>query len=299
MNLRFGMSPISWSNDDLPQLGGDTSLETCLRETRLAGYTGTEMGGKFPRDKESLSKVLAEHDLKHSSGWYSGTLLHNNVENELERIKPQLELFAALDAPVIVYGETWETVQNRQDQPLKNKPILPDEDFPAYGERLTKIAEYCKSQGVPLAYHHHMGTGVETERELDMVMENTGEDFGLLLDTGHMLFAGGDNLRVIKNHGDRIVHFHAKDIREDIFKTVDRENDSFLDCVLRGVFTVPGDGMIDYGAIMKALAEKKYEGWVIVEAEQDPALADPYEYACIGYKALETAAVNAGYSIIA
>lgn len=299
MDLRFGMSPISWSNDDLPQLGGDTSLETCLRETRLAGYTGTEMGGKFPRDKESLKKVLAEHDLKHSSGWFSGELLHNSVETELERIKPQLELFAALDAPVIVYGETWETVQNKQDQPLKNKPILPDADFPAYGERLTTIAEFCKSQGVPLAYHHHMGTGVETEPELDMVMANTGDDFGLLLDTGHMMFAGGDNLRVIENHGHRIVHFHAKDIREDVFKTVDRENDSFLDCVLRGVFTVPGDGMIDYGAIMKALAEKKYEGWVIVEAEQDPAKADPYEYACIGYKALEKAAANAGYTIIA
>jgi len=299
MDLRFGMSPISWSNDDLPQLGGDTSLETCLRETRLAGYTGTEMGGKFPRDKDSLQKVLGEHDLKHSSGWFSGELLDNSVERELERIKPQIELFAALDAPVIVYGETWNTVQNKQDQPLNNRPILPDADFPAYGERLTKIAEFCKSQGVPLAYHHHMGTGVETERELDLVMANTGDDFGLLLDTGHMLFAGGDNLRVIENHGHRIVHFHAKDIREDILNTVDRDKDSFLDCVLRGVFTVPGDGMIDYGAIMKALAEKKYEGWVIVEAEQDPAQADPYEYACIGYKALEKAATDAGYSIIA
>jgi inosose dehydratase len=298
MNLKFGMSPISWSNDDLPQLGGDTPLETCLLETRKAGYSGTEMGGKFPRDQSSLSKVLAEHDLKHASGWFSGTLLGNSVETELERIKPQLELFAALSAPVIVYGETWQTVQNRQDQPLNNKPVLADSDFPAYGERLTEVAEYCKSQGVPMAYHHHMGTGVETERELDMAMDNTGDAVGLLLDTGHLLFAGGDILRVIENYGHRINHFHAKDIRADILKTVDRNKDSFLECVLRGVFTVPGDGMIDYGAIMQALADKQYEGWVIVEAEQDPAQADPYEYACIGYKALETAAVNAGYSII-
>ena len=299
MNLKFGMSPISWSNDDLPQLGGDTPLETCLLETRKAGYTGTEMGGKFPRDQASLAKVLAEHDLKHASGWFSGMLLGNSVEAELERIKPQLELFAALNAPVIVYGETWETVQNRQDQPLNNKPMLSDADFRGYGERLTRVAEYCNSQGVPMAYHHHMGTGVETERELDMAMDNTGDAVGLLLDTGHLLFAGGDILRVIDNHGHRIVHFHAKDIRADILKNVDRDKDSFLDCVLRGVFTVPGDGMIDYGAIMQALADKKYEGWVIVEAEQDPAMADPYEYACIGYKALETAAVNAGYKIIA
>ena len=298
MQLKFGMSPISWSNDDLPQLGGITPLETCLRETRKAGYSGTEMGGKFPRDKNSLAKVLAEHDLKHASGWFSGTLLSNSVESELERIKPQLELFTSLNAPVIVYGETWQSVQNRQDQPLKNKPVLAPADFPAYGERLTRVAEYCKDQGVPLAFHHHMGTGIETEQELDLAMEHSGDAVGLLLDTGHLLFAGGDILRVINNYGHRIVHFHAKDIRADVLKKVDRINDSFLDCVLRGVFTVPGDGMIDYGAIMQALADKHYEGWVIVEAEQDPAQADPYEYACIGYKALETAAVNAGYSIV-
>ncbi|MDH5353618.1 MAG: myo-inosose-2 dehydratase [Gammaproteobacteria bacterium] len=298
MQLKFGMSPISWTNDDLPQLGGDTSLETCLRETRLAGYSGSEMGGKFPKDSASLAKVLAEHDLQLVSGWFSGTLLDNTVENELERIKPQLELFASLYAPVIVYGETWETVQNRQDQPLMNKPVLAEADFPAYGERLTRVAEFCASQGVPLAFHHHMGTGVETEYELDLAMENTGEAVGLLVDTGHLLFAGGDILRVIEKYGHRINHFHAKDIRADILKTVDRGKDSFLDCVLRGVFTVPGDGMIDYGPIMKALADKKFEGWVIVEAEQDPALADPYEYACIGYQALEKAASNAGYTIV-
>lgn len=297
MKLRFGMSPISWTNDDLPQLGGDTTLETCLRETRKAGYTGTEMGGKFPRDQRSLARVLAEYDLKHASGWFSGTLLHNSAEDELERIKPQLELFAALDAPVIVYGETWETVQNRQDQPLKNKPVLPEADFPAYGERLTKVAEFCQSQGVPLAFHHHMGTGVETEHELDLTMQNSGEAVGLLVDTGHMFFAGGDIIRVIENYGHRIVHFHAKDIRQDILTTVDRSKDSFLDCILRGVFTVPGDGMIDYGPIMQALAEKKYQGWVIVEAEQDPLKADPYEYACIGYEALKKAAEAAGYTI--
>ena len=143
-----------------------------------------------------------------------------------------------------------------------------------------------------------MGTGVETEQELDLTMQNTGEAVGLLVDTGHLLFAGGDILRVIEKYGHRINHFHAKDIRADILKTVDREKDSFLDCVLRGVFTVPGDGMIDYGPIMQALAEKNYQGWVIVEAEQDPALADPYEYACIGYRALEQAAKAAGYTIV-
>jgi inosose dehydratase len=298
MNLKFGMSPISWSNDDLPELGGETSLETCLRETRLAGFTGTETGGKFPKDAISLKKVLKQHDLKLVSGWYSGQLLSISAEQEIEKIRPQLELFRDLGAAVLVYGETWATVQNIRNAPLCNKPILPEADFVAYGERLTKVADYCASEGVPLSFHHHMGTGVETERELDLVMQNTGDAVGLLVDTGHLVFGGGDLLAVVERYGHRINHVHAKDIRQEIMATVDPSKDSFLDCVLRGVFTVPGDGMIDYGRFMQALAEKKYEGWVIVEAEQDPAKANPYEYACMGYKALQRAALNAGYSII-
>ncbi len=298
MNLKFGMSPISWTNDDLPQLGGETSLETCLRETRLAGYSGTELGGKFPQDRESLGNVLAEHDLKLVSGWYSGLLLENNLKSELERVKPQLELYASLGAPVLVYGETSGTVQNRQHEPLANKPVLAESEFAAYGERLTGLAEYCASQGVALTFHHHMGTAVETERELDLTMAHTGDALGLLIDTGHLLFAGGDILAIIERHGHRVNHVHAKDVRAEVLESVDREKDSFLDCVLRGVFTVPGDGMIDYHAVMQALAEKKYEGWIIVEAEQDPALADPYEYACIGYQALKQAASAANYNIV-
>ncbi len=298
MELKLGMSPISWTNDDLPQLGGDTSLETCLRETREAGYSGTELGGKFPKDRDSLAKVLADHDLKLVSGWYSGLLLNNDLINELERVKPQLELYASLDAPVLVYGETYESVQNRQQEPLINKPVLPESEFSAYGERLTGLAEYCAGQGVALTFHHHMGTGVETESELDLTMASTGDAVGLLIDTGHLVMAGGDILAVIERYGHRVNHVHAKDIRAEVLKTVNREKDSFLDCVLRGVFTVPGDGMIDYHAVMQALADKKYEGWVIVEAEQDPVKADPYEYACIGYAALKQAALAADYSIV-
>ncbi len=298
MNLKFGMSPISWTNDDLPELGGKTSLETCLRETRLAGFTGTETGGKFPKDKANLGKVLKEHDLQLVSGWYSGQLLDISAEQEIANMQPQLELFRDLGAAVLVYGETWKTVQNVRNAPLCNKPILADDKFAAYGERLTKVAQYCASEGVPLSFHHHMGTGVETEHELDLVMQNTGNAVGLLVDTGHLVFAGGDLLGVVDRYGHRINHVHTKDIRHHIMATVDPSQDSFLDCVLRGIFTVPGDGMIDYGSFMQALADKNYEGWVIVEAEQDPAKANPYEYACMGYKALQQAALAAGYSII-
>ena len=299
LQLKLGMSPISWSNDDLPELGGDTSLETCLRETRLAGYTGTETGGKFPKDADQLHQVLQAHDLQLVSGWYSGQLLQGSLRDELERIKPQLEVFSQLGAAVLVYGETWHTVQNRRQSPLATKPILPASDFPAYGERLSALADYCASCGVPLAFHHHMGTGVETRQELDLTMQHTAHSVGLLLDTGHLVFGGGDLLEVIEQYGQRINHVHAKDIRADVLAGVRREQDSFLDCVLRGIFTVPGDGMINYNSIMQALARQNYEGWVIVEAEQDPVQANPFEYACMGYQALYQAAELAGYRIIA
>lgn len=297
MKLRLGMSPISWSNDDLPQLGGDTPLEVCLRETREAGFTGTETGGKFPKQAGALASVLAEHDLALVSGWYSGTLINNDLESEKRRIADQLALFKEVGAPVIVYGETFNTVQNRREKPFSSRPKLADFDVASYGRRLTALAEHCAEAGVPLTFHHHMGTAVETEQELDALMNATGEAVGLLLDTGHLVFAGGDNAAVIAKHGKRINHFHAKDVRADIFTDVDRQADSFLDCVLRGVFTVPGDGMIDYDAIMKQLFDCGYEGWLIVEAEQDPAKANPLEYAKMGYAALNEALHAAGYKL--
>ena len=297
MKVCLGMSPIAWSNDDLPELGKDTSLETCLYETRSAGYTGTETGGKFPRDVATLSEVLQAHDLKLVSGWYSGTLLGCDVEEEKDQIASQLQLFSALGASVMVYGETWNTVQNRRDRTLSQRPVIDPEEVPAYGRRLSALAAHCQEYGVPLAFHHHMGTGVETEAELDMVMSHTGEEVGLLLDTGHMCFAGGDIARVIEQHGRRIKHVHAKDIRKDILTGVDRERMSFLDCVLDGVFTVPGDGAIDFFSVAQCLAAVEYEGWVIVEAEQDPARANPFEYAKKGYAALASALTGAGYEI--
>ena len=297
MKLRLGMSPISWSNDDLPQLGGETPLEVCLSETRQAGIVGTETGGKFPKEPATLAAVLKDHDLALVSGWYSGTLISNDLDAELDRIADQLALFKAVGASVIVYGETFNTVQNRQEKPLTSRPRLADFDVAAYGRRLTALAEHCAAEGVPLTFHHHMGTAVETEDEIDAVMKATGEAVGLLLDTGHLVFAGGDNASVITKHGARINHVHTKDIRGDILPTVDRDRESFLDCVLRGVFTVPGDGMIDYDDVMQRLYDVGYEGWVIIEAEQDPAKANPLEYAKIGYNKLHQALHDVGYSL--
>ena len=286
MEVKLGMSPISWTNDDLPELGGDTSLETCLKETRLAGFSGTELGGKFPNNPNSLKKVLEAHELKLISGWYSGTLLKNKLNDEKIKLDKMLKLFVKVGASVLVYGETYNTVQNNKDKPLNSRPRLSEFDIKQYGQDLSNLADYCLDKGVPLSFHHHMGTVVETQNEIEQLMDNTRESVGLLLETGHLLFANGDYEKIISAFGNRINHVHAKDIRENILKKVDKTKDSFLDCVLNGIFTVPGDGCINYRKFIKRLKDIKYSGWIVVEAEQDPLKANPFEYARKGYNTL-------------
>lgn len=298
MKARLGIAPIAWSNDDLPELGGDTPLETCLEESRLAGFSGTETGGKFPRTSGELGPILDRHGLKLVSGWYSGELVRNSVEEEKDRIATQLVLFRDLGASVIVYGETSGTVQNRRDAPLTSRPRLADGEFVEYGRKLTALAEHCADYGVPIAFHHHMGTVVETRSEVDLLMRHTGEAVGLLLDTGHITFAGGSSLDLVATHGGRINHVHCKDVRGDVLARVDRAAQSFLDAVLEGVFTVPGDGTIEFEPIARMLVDAGYEGWFVVEAEQDPAKANPFEYAKIGHRALGDALRAAGYVVV-
>ncbi len=297
MKARLGIAPIAWTNDDLPELGGDTPLEVCLSESRQAGFSGTETGGKFPKTSRELKEVLAANDLKLVSGWYSGLVLENELSMEKDRAHAQLELFRDNGASVIVYGETTGTVQNRRDVALARRPRLDDEQMRAYGRKLTQFAEYCAEQGVPLSFHHHMATAIETEDDVDRLMNFSGEAVGLLFDTGHITFAGGDPLRMGRRHGARINHVHAKDIRKDVLRGIDPNKDSFLDAVLAGIFTVPGDGMIDFRAVAELLAEIRYEGWIVVEAEQDPKKANPLQYARIGYAALSEALDKAGYTI--
>ena len=297
MKARLGIAPIAWSNDDLPELGGDTPLEVCLSESRQAGFSGTETGGKFPKTPRELKDVLAAHDLKLVSGWYSGRMLESELSAEKDRGAAQLELFRENGASVIVYGEVTGAVQSRRDVPLAKRPRLDNDQMRAYGRKLTAFAEHCHEQGVPLAYHHHMAAAVETEDDVDRLMSATGEAVGLLFDTGHINFAGGDALRMGKKHGKRINHVHTKDIRKDVLATIDRERHSFIDAVLAGVFTVPGDGMIDFRAVTALTAEIGYEGWFVVEAEQDPKKANPLKYAKIGHAALGEALELAGYTI--
>ena len=296
--VRFGVAPIAWSNSDLPQLGGETTLETCLRESRKAGFSGTETGVKFPMDADYLRPLLAKHRLRLVSGWFSGELLKRSVKAEKERILAQMETFKALGAPVLVFAETTGTVQNKIDVPLSRRPRLADADFRDFGRKLTELAEWMAAFGVPMSYHHHMGTVVETQREIDLLMANTGEAVGLLLDTGHLRFAGGDIAEATQKHGRRINHVHCKDLRPDVLKAARQSDQSFLNAVLDGVFTVPGDGFIDYHAFARTLADIGYEGWVVVEAEQDPAKAPALEYSRLGHRHLTAAFEAAGYRIV-
>lgn len=295
LKAKLGIAPIAWSNDDLPQLGGDTPLSTCLAESREAGFSGVETGGKFPLSSAELRPQLAEYDLQLVSGWYSGTLLDNDLESEIAKVTPQLQLFKDCGAACLVYGETAGTIQNRQDVPLSQRRRLTESEIQRYGEKLTTFSDYCAEFGVPLAFHHHMGTAIEDERDIDLLMAHTGPSVGLLFDTGHLVFAGVDPFSILKKHANRINHVHTKDVRAEVLAALDWQRDSFLDAVLKGVYTVPGDGFINFDRVVSELAETGYQGWFVVEAEQDPALAPPLEYARIGYASLIKALAQANY----
>ena len=298
--VRLGVAPIAWSNDDLPELGGGTSLDTCLAEMAQAGYSGTETGGKFPGTVAELGPILERHGLALVSGWYSGELLDRSVEEEKRRARGQVELFRDLGAFAFVYGETARSIQGRRGTPLARRPSLTDREMADYGRRLDEFAAWVNETcGAPFAYHHHMGAVVQFEEEVERFLACTADETGLLFDTGHLRFAGGDPVAAISRWGGRIRHVHCKDVRADVLAGVDWERDSFLDAVLAGVFTVPGDGMIDFGAVARALMAAGYEGWLLVEAEQDPAKADPLEYSAKGREALAEAAAAAGYEVAA
>ncbi len=278
----------------MPELGGDTPLETCLFEAREAGFVGIEMGRKFPRTSDELLPYLAHYGLDLVSGWYSGAVKELGVAAEIAAVNDHLNLLSAMGARVMVYCDVTGSVQGDQAMPVSQRPRLADDEWPVFGAALTEVAEHLAARGVPMAYHPHMGTIVETEAEVDRLMEVTGEAVGLLLDTGHLTYAGGDPLAVARRYGPRIIHVHCKDIRMAVLDRARTEDMSFLDAVLAGVFTVPGDGGVDFAGVLAAVKEAGYEGWLVVEAEQDPAIAHPLTYARMGHMGLTRAVLDAG-----
>lgn len=297
MAVRIAINPITWSNDDLPELGGNTPLEVCLAETKAAGYGGTEMGGKFPKTAAELKPLLDRFGLAFVSGWYSARLLERDAAAEIEAMAPHLDLMAGMGCKVMVFAEGSGSAQGDRKKPLSQRPRLSEAEWPVFTARLTQVGEHMLKRGVRLAFHHHMGTVIESETEIDRLMRGTGSAVGLLLDTGHATYAGCDPLALTKCHADRIVHVHCKDVRDAVLKRVKREDRSFLDAIIQGVFTVPGDGSIDFAPILAELRSRGYQGWLVVEAEQDPSQATPIVYARMGYANLSHAAAAAGFEL--
>lgn len=295
MKAKLGIAPIAWWNDDLAELSDDVSLEECLRQASVAGFTGMETGRRFPMDMAELGPILNRFGISVCGGWFSGLLLDGDIEVEKDRIAQQMTFFKAAKAPCIVYGETARSVQGIKSAPLATKPKLTEAETAAYGRKISDFADWCAREGMPISYHHHMAAAIETEAELDLFMKHSSVP--LLFDAGHMAFAGGDNLRVIENHWKRITHVHTKDIRRPVVDALDRSKESFLDAVVKGAFTVPGDGSLDFETLVKALSGKGYEGWFVVEAEQDPKVSPPLEMAIKGHKELLRVMTAAGYEV--
>jgi inosose dehydratase len=283
--VRIGINPLTWTNDDLPELGDENSLETCLSEAKLAGYDGVELGRKFPRDAKTLGPILHKHDLSLVSGWYSARLLERSVDDEIKAMQAHQTLLSALGAKAMVFAEVSRCVHGERSVPLSRRPRMQEKEWQPFCERLDAVARHLEKQGMKMAYHHHMGTVIESEEEIDRMMDSTSS-VGLLLDTGHLTFAGGDPMRALRRHAKRIVHVHCKDIRQEKLVRAKKSDSSFLDAVLGDVFAVPGDGSIDFDPILKELSNRAYAGWLVVEADQDPAKAHPLTHARIGHDCL-------------
>lgn len=297
MAIRIGANPIGWSNDDLQEIGGATPLETCLAEAREAGFEGMELGHKFPREPRALKAALAPFGMECISGWYSAELLRRDADEEMRHLRPHLDLLKAMGSSVLVFAETSNAIHGDRTKPLSQRPVMRQGEWKRFGERVTQVAERTLGEGVRLVYHHHMGTIVESEADIDAFMAATGPAVHLLLDTGHATWGGADPARLAARYRERISHVHAKDVRKAVMEQARAEDWSFLDAVLGkgpelGVYTVPGDGMVDYLAVLKALPG--YSGWVVVEAEQDPEKAHPLTYARTGVAHLRSALREAG-----
>ena len=287
MTIRWGVSPIAWANDDMPELGGDTTLDQILTDVREVGFDGVELGNKFPRDAATLKPIMARHELAIVGGWYSGNLLVRDADAEIAAMADHLALLEAMGSSVFILAETSNAVHSDRGSRLDRSPRLAAGDWTEFGRRLDAVAAHANARGMRFAYHHHLGTVVETHDDLDRFFAVTGDHVGLVLDTGHALYGGIDPIAVIQTHPERVNHVHCKDIRRSRHTGFIAEAKSFLDGVVGGMFTTPGDGDYDYAPFMAALAGMEYSGWIVIEAEQDPAVANPRDYSQLGLDTLK------------
>jgi inosose dehydratase len=288
-DVHLGVSPLSWTNDVLPELGGDTPLETCLEEASRIGYEGVELGRKFPRESEKLSPILSSYGLRLIGGWYSGFLTEQSVEDEWKAATDHLRLLKECGSSVFVYAECGLLIgKSPWDEPLSKRPRLREIEASEYFRKLSEFAGRLKQSGFSLAYHYHLKMLVERSDEIDSLCESTAEDVGIVLDTGHAYAVGADYAEILRKFGPRVTHIHVKDVRRNVLERARKEDWSFNSAVREGMFTVPGDGDVDFRALGEFIRNSGYRGWVVVEAEQDPVKAEPRLYTEKAYYFVKT-----------
>jgi len=297
MKINLGIAPIAWSNDDMPELGGGTSIEICLFEARSAGFKGIELGGKFPRNPGAIKYLLNKFNLELPGGWYGAHLNERSVEEEWQAMQNQIELHKLINSSVFIFADVSGSIQGESKTPLSKRPRLKDNEWSDYCNKISEIAKRLSDIGLPMSYHEHMGTIIQSEQDIYRLLDNTDDNTSLLFDTGHIFFAKGDYGSILKKYVSRVNHVHCKDIRKEILNRSLSNDLSFRDSFLEGVFTVPGDGYINYKPLFEILYDNKYSKWLIVEAEQDPKKANPLKYAKIGYKYLNKILNEVGYQI--
>ena len=279
--VKLGIAPIAWTNDDMPELGGENTFEQCVSEMALAGFTGSEVGNKYPRDTRVLKKALDLRNIQICNAWFSTYFTTRPMEETIEAFIKHRDFLYEMGAKMIGAAEQGHSIQGVMDAPIFDaKPVFTDEEWEKLARGLEKLGELAAEKGMLLSYHHHMGTGVQTTEEIDILMKMTDpKKVHLLFDSGHLTFSGENTCAVLKKYINRVKHVHLKDVRKDVLQRVKNEKLSFLQAVREGAFTIPGDGMIDFEPLFKILSQSGYEGWFVVEAEQDPAKANPLEYA--------------------
>ena len=278
--VKLGIAPIAWTNDDMPDLGAENTFEQCISEMALAGFTGCEVGNKYPKDTAVLKKALDLRGMQICNAWFSTFLTTKPYEETEKDFIEHITFLKEMGAKVVGVSEQGHSIQGTDLSIFDDKYVMNDEEWDMLCTGLNKLGKVAKDMGITLTFHHHMGTVVQTEAEIDRLMENTDPElFNLLFDSGHLAYCGEDYMSVLKKYIKRIKHVHLKDIRPDVIADVKANKESFLQGVRKGTFTVPGDGVIDFAPIFEVLSENDYEGYVLVEAEQDPAIANPFEYA--------------------
>lgn len=292
LRVEVGTQPINWCNDDFRDLGASITLEQCLREMREAGYAGTELGHRFPKEAAALRELLDRHGLKLASGWHSTFLASRPYAAEEAAFDAHLALLKAAGSRVVIVAECTLAIHSDGQKPLRfesGASLLEADAWAAVYAGLDRLAERAAAEEMKLVYHPHMGTVIQDRSDVDRLMERAPH-VGLLLDTGHLAFAGADPNAVLRDHQARVGHVHLKNIRPAVVEAVRAKGQSFEAAVRAGVFTVPGDGGLDFRPIFEVLRSAGYAGWLIVEAEQDPAKADPLTYARIGRNYIRDAA---------